>query len=117
MIIAVLICLLDSGRSTGGICVLADDDTAVAHQLFSGSSFRIDIIPRVGIVDIHMSIRIDRGNSKIECGVAGDNLSVVECAYVADLDISVFVIVLISELAVINKFLNLHACHDAGDIT
>ena len=113
--------LLGSGRSTGGIGVLADDYGTVGDQRFSGGSFHAYVGPGVGVVHFHYYVGNDGAYAQEECGVAGDNFSEGECAYVTDLHIAVLVkgVGLGSggQNAGFQQFLDLHTGNNTGYVT
>ena len=112
--------LLCGSRSAGGVCVLADDDAALGDQLFSCSSFFVDIEPGIGIKDFHDNIRYNALEAKVECGITGNDLCIVVSADITDLHIAVRVKAVRLHIgcqgAALQQLCKLHACYHAGYI-
>ena len=81
--------LLCSCRSACRICMLSDDHTAICDQSLSCCTLFVNIKPGIGIFYFHYSIRNNALDTKVECGITGNNLCIAECSYITDLNITV----------------------------
>ena len=104
-------CVLASGGSAHGVSVLADELAASADK--QGSSFLLLglVVPGTGELDFHGSLFADGSYAEEECGVAGLNLCIGECADIADLSVLSF------ELAFLDHSVELHTCGNTCKVT
>ena len=91
--------------------MLADELAASADK--QGSSFLLLglIVPGTGELDFHGSLFADGSYAEEECGVAGLNLCIGECADIADLSVLSF------ELAFLDHSVELHTCGNTCKVT
>ena len=117
---ALVLGLLDSGGSAGGVSMLTNDHAAVCNQSFGSSAFLVDIEPGVGVHNFHGNIGVNALHAQEECSVAGNNLSIVVSADIADLDLAVsgkaVGLGLRGQGAGLNQFLQLHTGNNTGNI-
>ncbi len=97
--------------------MLADDAAAAGNQGVGGLGLAGDIKPGAGIDHFHGHIGHDGLHAQEESGVARDHLGIGISADIADLYGAVRGIVGVCQFAVFDQLGQLHAGHDAGNIT
>lgn len=100
--------------------MLTNDHAAVCNQSFGSSAFLVDIEPGVGVHNFHGNIGVNALHAQEECSVAGNNLSIVVSADIADLDLAVsgkaVGLGFRGQGAGLNQFLQLHTGNNTGNI-
>ena len=118
--LAIIVKLLCSCRSTCRVCMLSDDHTAVCNKCLSCCTLFVNIEPGVCVLNFHYSVRNNALNTKVECSITRNNLSVAECSNIANLYITVCIkavwLCLCGKSAIFKNLFQLQTSYNTGYI-